>query len=146
MNKILAFPNINPDDFEPIPYAGNAARYAISFSARGMVAISEALRTEIKNHTDSFCMGFDINKKDCRILRLYITDTPNYTLGRNFTKKDIRLTRRLVEGGISLPARYHVQWNEPIHSWIAYFDGDIDTSALNTTIARAKSKRGNYNG
>ena len=146
MNKIFAFPDIDLADFEPIPDARNVARCAITFSVRGMITFNEAFRAEIKNHTDSFCMGFDINKKDCRVLRLHISEAPNYTFNRTFTKKDTQLTRRLVEGGVSLPARYCAQWHEPAHSWIACFDGDIDTSALASTVTRAKAKRGNGHG
>ena len=146
MNQILTFPDINLADFEPVPDARNVVRYAISFSVRGMITLNEAFRKEIKNHAAGLCMGFDINKKDCRLLRLYTTDTPNYTFNSTFTKKDTQLTRRLVNGGISLPARYCVQWHEPTHSWIACFDGDIDTSALASTVTRSKSKRGNGHG
>ena len=134
--------DFNPEDFEPIPEVESTlTACAINIAPSGSVRLNDRLQREIRKHTDVFNLGFEINRKDKRILRLFISDEPNYTFKKDGAQHDIKLTQYLVDNGISLPARYIVHWDEAMNSWIAILNEEINPSALKDTLKNAQKKR-----
>ena len=132
---------INLEDFEPIPEAiNNFPALAVSVLPSGDVRLNERFQRELAKHLDSFNLGFEISKKDTRILRIFITDTPNYRFPKNGKKKDKDFTRTLVESGIVLPAKYIAEWHEEFASWIAILSEELKPNALADTLKKASKK------
>ena len=133
--------DINLEDFEPIPEAMNDfPSLAISVLPSGDVRLNDRFQRELAKHVDSFKLGFEINKKNKRILRIFITDTPNYTFPKNGKKKDRVFTKTLVESGVVLPAKYIVEWHEEFASWIAILNEELKPNALTDTLKKATKK------
>jgi|GEM_PF-2474121 len=133
------------EDFEPIPEAKSLLScMAINISPNGHISINSCLQREIKKCTDSFKLGFELHKTDKRILRLFVTDSPNYSFLKSGSKKDPDFTRSLVSSGISLPAKYVAEWNSDLASWIAISDNELKPDSLSGTLGQ--HKKGNKNG
>jgi len=134
--------DFNPGDFEPIPEVeSRMATCAINIAPSGSVRINDRLLREIRKHTATLNLGFEINRNDARILRLFVSDKPNYTFKKDGLRCDTKLTKYLVDSGISLPARYVAHWNEGANAWIAILNDELHPSSLVNTLKLAQRKR-----
>ena len=86
-------------------------------------------------------LGFEINRNDARILRLFVSDKQNYTFKKDGLRRDTKLTKYFVDSGISLPVRYVAQWNEGANAWIAILNDELCPSSLVNTLKLAQRKR-----
>ena len=84
---------------------------------------------------------FELVPEDKGLLLLFVTDKPNYTFPAGGMKKDTYFTRSLVENGISLPARYIMEWNEEADAWVGVLQGERKTDALSATLKRSYAPR-----
>ncbi|HJB27156.1 MAG TPA: hypothetical protein H9662_11200 [Firmicutes bacterium] len=133
---------INREDFEAIPEAQQMkSNCAINISPRGVISLNKSLLQQIRKHTKELKLGFECHKKDKRILLLYITDHPNYTFPEGGARKDKRFTRSLVEDGISIPARYLVEWNERANAWVGILNQETSTDALEKSLKAGLSNK-----
>jgi len=133
------------EDFEPIPEARHPQScFAISILPNGDVRLNDRFQREILRHTDLLKLGFHINGKDPRFLRIFITETPNYSFPKNGSRKDRNFTQSLVQKGIALPAKYVAEWSEEFASWIAVFDEELKPDALAKTLIKAGRRGGKH--
>lgn len=132
------------DDFEPIPEPRRRfSSSAVNISPSGHVSLNKYLREEILKHTECLKLGFSIHKRDQRILLLRVTEEPNYTFNADGGKTDKELSRRLVNSGVSLPARYEVAWDDRLSGWIGVLDGELVPDARERSLEAAKRRQKN---
>ena len=143
MQPVVIFPKINLADFAPVPEPHRFSSWVLSFKPQGTVVLNEAFRRELKRHTDQLDLGFEISTTDPRIMRLFVTDNPNYRFSNSGSgKKDPALTRTLVERGITLPAHYEITWHANINSWIARSGGALVATAAKDSVGITRARNG----
>lgn len=114
---------------------------ALNVSPKGQVSLNKMLMDEINQHVDSFHLGFAHHEEDKRIIALYKSENPNYTFSSGGGRKDVAFSQSLIEDGITLPARYVVEWNESANAWVGVLDRDKDPNALVHTLKKSNCKR-----
>ena len=140
---------INLSDFELVPEARSHNSFcAINFSPSGNVSLNQKFMGKIvqTQEKEAIKVEFRLHKSDKRILLLSPSDTPNYSFSSQGIRKDKSLTQTLIDSGITLPARYEVEWNEAASVWIGVLQKELVPNALQRTLNQTqKTKRGRKN-
>jgi hypothetical protein len=132
---------------EPIPHpTASLNSMAINVSASGHIALNQKLYDVVVKALPSLTVDFSASP-DFTVLAIRSSDTPHYKFPKGGRIKDTAFSRRLVEAGISLPARYEVAWNASADAWVGILTGGVQDSpqaALSKSLkATAKnSKKG----
>jgi len=130
------------NDFEPVSDPLRKPSWVITINPRGHIALNNAFQSELIKHTSDLNLGFAIHKTDPRIMRIFLTETPNYTFNKSGSgKNDTDFTRMLVERGITLPARYEISWVEELNSWIAQSNTGLNPNAVKDSINATRKKK-----
>ena len=133
---------IDRNDFEPIPQPQRFSPVcAINISASGQVTLNKNLLEAVRSRTGSLRLGFARHKQNSKILLLFPTDTPNYSFSACGTRRDREFSRSLVAGGIPLPARYIVEWNEEAGAWVGILKGELSKNALAQSLNGSRGRR-----
>lgn len=133
---------INRSDFELVPEVRRPGTgCAVNISPSGQVSLNKPLIEQIRQKTGALKLGFACRREDKRVLLLFETDTPNYGFPASGSRKDVRLTRSLVESGITLPARYAVSWNPGASAWVGVLCGEPTEDALAGSLKAGRRKK-----
>lgn len=110
--------SIDLSSMEPVPHpSASLTSMALNISASGHIAMNQRLYDRVVQQVPSLNLEFLIHP-DRTLLALRISDTPNYKFPKGGRIKDTAFSRQLVSAGISLPARYAMNWEPSVNAWI----------------------------
>lgn len=108
-------------DGDPAADAG-CDPFILSVSKDGFVALGERLRTEMLKRDGALCFEFRL-EPGSQTLALIPQQNGTYQFPKGGRIKDEETSKRLIQDGISLPARYHVAYNEGVQAWVGCLAG-----------------------
>lgn len=132
---------------EPVlPPVSHLNVMAINVSPSGHVAMNQRLYEAVAQKIPSLQMAFFAYKDRTRLL-LRPVENGSYKFPKGGRIKDIAFSRSLIEAGISLPARYTVDWNPSVGGWVGILDSQVQSTtqqALSESL-RSPQKKGRKN-
>ncbi len=115
----------------------------LSATPSGCISMNERLIQEIRDSSPTLTFQFFL-QPDGKLLALYPTaEDSQYRFPKSGRIKDESFTRHLVSLGISLPARYHMAWNENAGAWVGCLE-EIATpkaAALERSLSGSRRRK-----
>ena len=113
---------------------------AINVNTRGHISLNERLIEKLGEHVRAFFLWL---YKEGEVIILKQGEGADYHFPKNGSKKDLEFSRRLTALGVSLPARYEVEWNQDADAWVGVLTntGVPDVAALGKKYAQSGKER-----
>ncbi len=132
---------INFEDFSVVfDKSRKSSEMAVYASPSGHLTLNKYLMEDIGRRTDSLNFGLYAYRKDKTILILSPKEPFSYSFPASGVKKDRDFTQSLVACGITLPAKYKVEWNEKACAWVGVLCGGTGKNALSNSLRKGAVK------
>lgn len=102
--------------FDVVYRSPQCAQMAISISRRGRITMNRRLSDNLKQRRIRLLLS-----SDKRTIVMDEKGEPTFTMPLNGSTKALELTRQLISGGITLPARFVMEYNEQERLWTGQY-------------------------